>query len=153
MAQGSNIGSVGDLVGCELVVLAVTCEEGDVDPLVGENLDRRCGLAPGSDGVEGSDGLESLKLAEASAANDGDVDGLCERISASLSLSLGGGTVEGWRGVLGMGEAIDALSKVVGRSPILTAAAGSGSGRGWLAVFRGEAGSKEDVDGGDVIFS
>lgn len=151
MAQGSNIGSVGDLMGCELVVLAVTCEEGDVDTLVGENLDRRCGLAPGSDGVEGSDGLESLKLAEASAANDGDVDGLCERISASLSLSL---AEEGWRGVLGGGrEAMDALSKVVGRSPILTAAAGSGSGRGWLAGFQGEAGSRENVDGGDVIFS
>jgi hypothetical protein len=78
VAQGSNVGSVGDFVGSELVVHAVASEEGDIGALVGEDLDRRRGRAPRGLGVEDGHGLEALELGEAGAANDGDMNGLYE---------------------------------------------------------------------------
>lgn len=88
MAQGSNIGSVGDLVGSELVVQPVSGEESDVDALVFEDADWRGGTAPGCLEVEDGDGLEPFQLAEASAANDGDVDRLCEIFSIIQSMEV-----------------------------------------------------------------
>lgn len=89
MTQGSDIGSVGDLVGSELVVQTVPGEESDVDALVFEDADRRGGTAPGCLEVENGDGLESLQLAEASAANDADVDRLCEIFSIIQDIQVG----------------------------------------------------------------
>lgn len=59
------------------MVQAMAGEEGNVDVAVGENVDGRGGLAPGRVGVQSGNGRVSLELTEASAANDGNVDGLC----------------------------------------------------------------------------
>lgn len=75
-AESGNVGTVGHLVRGKLVVDAVAGEESHVDVAVGEDLDGRRGLAPWSVGVDGSDGRVALELAEASTANDGDLDGL-----------------------------------------------------------------------------
>lgn len=76
-AEGGNVGPVGHLVRRKLVMKAVAGEEGNVDVAVGEDVDGRGGLAPRRVGVQSGDGRVALELAEASAANDGDVDGLC----------------------------------------------------------------------------
>ncbi len=76
-AEGCNVGTVGHLVRRKLMVRAMAGEEGNVDVAVGENVDGRGGLAPGRVGVQSGNGRVSLELAEASAANDGNVDGLC----------------------------------------------------------------------------
>lgn len=63
-------------MGCELVVETVAREERDVGVLVGEDGDRGRGLAPGRDWGDCGDGGEALEVAEAGAADDGDVDRL-----------------------------------------------------------------------------
>lgn len=78
VAKGGNVGSVGHLVRRELMVQAVAREEGDVGALVREDLDRRRGSAPGRLRVDNGHGLEAVELPEAGAADDGDVNGLCE---------------------------------------------------------------------------
>ena len=109
VTQSSNVGAVGDLVGRKLVVDAMPRQEGNIHAVVREDMDRGGGRAPRGDGVEGGDGLEAFKLAEAGTANDGDVDGLCEIFSI---LMLGGA------------EHVGVRSKVVGRSPIFAATVG-----------------------------
>ncbi len=76
-AEGGNVGPVGHLVRSKLVMKTVAGEEGNVDVAVGEDVDGRGWLAPRRVGVQSGDGRVALELAEASAANDGDVDGLC----------------------------------------------------------------------------
>jgi hypothetical protein len=83
VAQGGDAGAVGHLVGRELVVQAVAGEEGDVGAVVGEDVDGRGRRAPGRDGVEHGDGLVALELAQAGAADDGDVDGLYWTVTRS----------------------------------------------------------------------
>lgn len=75
MAQGGDVGAVGDLVGRELVVQAVAGEEGDIDAVVGEDGDGRGGMAPGGEGVDEGDGLVAVELGEAGAADDSNVNG------------------------------------------------------------------------------
>ncbi len=48
------------------------------DPIVTRNEDRRGRISPGSYGVDAGHGLKSLDVAEASTANNGDMDGLWE---------------------------------------------------------------------------
>lgn len=74
MSQGSNVGSVGDLVRRKLVVNAMPCEEGNVDAVVSENVNRRRWRTPRCDWVKSGDGLEALELRKTRTANDGDVD-------------------------------------------------------------------------------
>lgn len=75
-AQGSNVGASGHLVRGNLVVGAVTAQEGDsnglviVLALVVEDGDRGGGLAPGGRDVQRSNLGESRELAKASAADD-----------------------------------------------------------------------------------
>ena len=80
-AQSSNVRAGRDLMRSELVVQAVAAQEGNGDSLiivlavVVQDGDGRRGLAPGSrDGQRGDLG-ESWKLAQSSAANDGDRHG------------------------------------------------------------------------------
>ena len=77
VAQGGDVGAVGHLVRRELVVHAVARDEGDVVAVVLEDLHRRRREAPGRLRAERGDGDEALELAEARAADDADVDGLC----------------------------------------------------------------------------
>lgn len=72
--QSCNVGAVWDLVGSELVVNAMTGEEGNVGAVVGEDVDGRGGRPPGGDGVQGCDGLEAIELAETRTANYGNRD-------------------------------------------------------------------------------
>lgn len=81
MPQGSNVGSVGDFVRRILVVQTVSGKKGNVGAIVGEDLDRRGGRAPRSDGVDGSNGFIALEMSESRAANDGDVDGFWGEVS------------------------------------------------------------------------
>ena len=74
VAQSGDVGSVGDFVGSELMVQAVTREEGNVDIVVREDMDRRRRRAPGRDWVQDGDRRVSFELSKARAANDGDVD-------------------------------------------------------------------------------
>ena len=83
VSQGGDAGAVGHLVGRELVVQAVAGEEGDVGAVVGEDADGRGRRAPGGDGVEHGDGLVALQLAQAGAADYGDVDGLYGAVTRS----------------------------------------------------------------------
>lgn len=87
MAQGGNIGAVGDLMGRILVVQAVSRKEGNVGAVMGEDVDGRRGRAPGRVGGEHGNGLEAIELTEAGAANDGNVDGLCEGNQISTAVS------------------------------------------------------------------
>lgn len=73
-AQSSDVGTVGNLVGRELVVQAVTREERDVVTVVGEDADGGGGCAPGGDGGYGGDGGEAIEGGEAGAADNGDMD-------------------------------------------------------------------------------
>ena len=84
-AQGGDVGAGGDLVGRELVVDAVAGEEGYGDAIVPRDEDRGRGEAPGSRGVDRGHGLEAGDAAEAGPADDGDVDGFCERVLDSMS--------------------------------------------------------------------
>lgn len=63
VAQGGDVGAVGNLVGRKLVVHAVAGNEGNVGAVVREDLDRRGGRAPGRVRVEDGDGDEALELA------------------------------------------------------------------------------------------
>lgn len=76
VAEGSNVGQVGNLVRRKLMVQAVTGKEGNVDTIVGEDGDGRSGRSPRSDGVDDSNGLVALELGESGATDDGNVDGL-----------------------------------------------------------------------------
>lgn len=60
VAEGSNVGSVGDLVRRELVVEAVAGKEGNVDAFVGEDADGRGGRAPGRHGIQLGDRFVAL---------------------------------------------------------------------------------------------
>lgn len=73
--QSSNIGAVGDLVRCELVVEAMAGEERDVGAVVGEDVDGRRGRAPGRYWVEYGNGFVAIELGESGAADDTDEDG------------------------------------------------------------------------------
>ena len=75
-SQGGNVGSVGYFVRRKLVMQAMASKEGNICAIVRQDLDRGRRLTPGRDGVHRSNGLVALELAETSAANDGDVDGL-----------------------------------------------------------------------------
>lgn len=86
--QGGDVGTVGDLMGCVLMVNTVTGEEGNVSSVVSQDLNWRCGRAPGCDGVEDSNRLIALELAKTSAANDGDGDGLCRELSVYVHVKL-----------------------------------------------------------------
>lgn len=103
MTQRSNVGTVGNLVGSEFVVYAVASQEGNVDALMRADVDGRGGLSPGSCWVQNRNGFEAFELAEAGAADDGDVDGLCEIFSIANLEEM----------------SCDVLSKVVGMSPIV----------------------------------
>jgi hypothetical protein len=70
----------------KLVVNAMAGEESNVAALVREDLNRRRGSTPRCNRVQGSDRLEAFKLAKASAANDGDMDGLCKSKESALRL-------------------------------------------------------------------
>ena len=80
-AQGSDVRAGRDLMRSELVVQAVAAQEGNGDGLVivlavvVQNGDGRRGLAPGRRHGQGGDLGESWKLAQSSAANDGDRHG------------------------------------------------------------------------------
>lgn len=72
--QGGDVGAGGHLVRRELVVGAVTGEEGDRDAIVLEDEDRGRGLSPGRLGVQLGDRRVAIDLVEASTADDGDMD-------------------------------------------------------------------------------
>lgn len=121
-AQGGDVGAGGHLVRRELVVQAVAGEEGDGHAGVLEDHDRGGRLAPGRRRVQGGDGRVTLQLAEAGAADDGDVDGAwCEAMLALCSQSrarafAGGSLREGRKACRGA----CLRSKVVGRSAIVS---------------------------------
>lgn len=54
----------------------MSSEIGNIDAVVGKNVDGRGRSTPRRDGVQNGDGLISFKLGETGAANDADVDGL-----------------------------------------------------------------------------
>lgn len=79
-AQSSNIGTSGDLVRGDLVVRAVTAQEGDsnglviVPALVVQDGDGGGGFTPGSRDRQGGNLSKARQLTEPSAADDGDGD-------------------------------------------------------------------------------
>ena len=79
-SQSSNVGAVGDLMGRDLVVGAVTAEECDGHvlardaALVVDDCDGRGGLAPGSLDFERGDFGEAGEVLEAGAADDRNAD-------------------------------------------------------------------------------
>lgn len=77
--QGGDVGARGDLVGRDLVVLAVAGQEGDGHVAVLEDHDGRRGVAPRRQGVHARDGHVAVDLVEARAADDGDLDRSCGR--------------------------------------------------------------------------
>lgn len=131
VAQGGDVGAVGHLVRRELVVDAVARDEGDEVAAVLEDLHRRRREAPGRLRVERGDGDEALELAQARAADDADVDGLCSRAGKkeeAVQLDvLSPWKHQGTRPVsppyspclVRQGGRGDVLSKVVGRSDIV----------------------------------
>lgn len=84
MTQGGYVGTVGDLMRCKLMVNAMASKEGNIGSLVGKNLNRGRRGAPRCDGVQSSDRLEAFKLAQASAANHSNVNGLYSQESEVL---------------------------------------------------------------------
>lgn len=80
--QSSNVGSSRHLVGSNLMVKAVTAQEGDSDilavsrALVVEDSDRSGGLAPGSRDIQGRNLRETREFPESGTTDDGDPDGL-----------------------------------------------------------------------------
>ena len=91
-AEGGDVRAGGHLMGRDLVVLAMTAQEGDGDglvvvrALVVQDRDGRGGLAPGSRDVQRGDLGETRELTKTSAADDGDADGVyTERIRVSMA--------------------------------------------------------------------
>lgn len=76
VAESSDVGAVGNLMGRKLVVHAVTGKESHIYAIVGEDRDGRGRSAPRCDGVDDSNGLVAFELGQAGAANNTDVDGL-----------------------------------------------------------------------------
>lgn len=76
MAESSDIGAVGNLVGRKLMIQAVTGEEGNVDAVVGEDGDGRGGSSPRRDGVDDGNGLVAVELRKAGATDNANVDRL-----------------------------------------------------------------------------
>jgi len=79
-AQGGDVGAGRNLVGCDLVVQAVTRKEGDGDRLAGaggvvQDGDGRGGSAPGSGRVERGDGSEAWEGLQAGSTDHCDGDG------------------------------------------------------------------------------
>lgn len=68
------------------MVNTVSGKESDVATLVRKDLDGRCGSTPRCNGVQRSDRLEALELAETSTANDGDMDRLYKSKESALRL-------------------------------------------------------------------
>ena len=75
MPQRGNVGSVGDFMRGELMVDAVSGEEGNIDAIMGEDSNGRSGRAPRGDGIEDSNRLIAIEVGEAGPANYGDVYG------------------------------------------------------------------------------
>lgn len=73
MTQGSNVGLTGHFMRRKLMMYAVSGQESYVGAVVGGDPDGRCRGAPRSDGIDLGDGLETIELSQARAANDGDV--------------------------------------------------------------------------------
>lgn len=95
--QRSDVSARGHLMWRELVVDAVTGQEGHGDAIVPSDEDGRRREAPGRLGVDGSYGLEAGDSAQASPADDGDVDGFCERsLDRILQVGSGPGAPWGW---------------------------------------------------------
>lgn len=72
--QGGYVGAVRDFMGCKLVVNAMASQEGDVGSVMGENANGRSWRAPRGYGVQSSNGLEPIELAETGATNHGNVN-------------------------------------------------------------------------------
>lgn len=93
-AEGGDVRAGGHLMGRDLVVLAMTAQEGDGDglvvvrALVVQDRDGRGGLAPGSGDVQRSNLGETREFAEAGSADDGDADGVYKRQFQSAWLAI-----------------------------------------------------------------
>lgn len=91
MPQGSNVGSVGDLVRRKLVMQSMAGEERNIGAVVGEDFDGRSRRTPGGDGVDDGDGFIAFELSESCATDDGDVDGFWEKAwLVGLSMATNG---------------------------------------------------------------
>lgn len=84
--QGSNIGASRNLVGCELMVQAMSTQEryrdnlAIVSALVVKNRNRRRGISPRSRDRQRSDLGETGKFPKSSATDDSNTDGICWQI-------------------------------------------------------------------------
>jgi hypothetical protein len=73
-SERRNVGAVGNLMRCVLVVEAVARQEGDRYVVVLEDRDRARGNSPGCGDVKGGDGSESFESLQSGATNYGNVD-------------------------------------------------------------------------------
>ncbi len=124
--QGGDVRARRDLVGRDLVVLAVAGQEGDGHPAVLEDHDGGGRIPPWRQGVHAAYGDIAIDLVEAGAADDGNLDRSCRRATRVSS------RISPWRGSMRLlGEKKErnmvcwhARSKVCGRSDMVVVSDG-----------------------------